>query len=183
MFALWACLLTFGTSKEISQAAGHDGTGIRARVQVSSRGQKKAAGWRVFVSPNWLRACLGLELITAKKEENCMLSLPCDTQAMPLLFIVVQLLSHVCLFVTPGLRHAKLPCPSLYPRICSKLGPLSQWCNLANSSSVTPSPPAFSLSQYLGLFQWVSSLHQAAEVVELQLQHQSFQWILRTDFL
>ena len=45
------------------------------------------------------------------------------------------------------------------------------------------SPSAFNLSQHQGLFQWVSSLHQVAEVLELQLQHQSFQWIFRTDFL
>ena len=34
-----------------------------------------------------------------------------------------------------------------------------------------------------GLFQWVSSLHQVAKVLEFQLQHQSFQWIFRTDFI
>ena len=45
------------------------------------------------------------------------------------------------------------------------------------------SPPAFNLSQHQGLFQWVSSLHQVAKVLEFQLQHQSFQWIFRTDFL
>ena len=33
-------------------------------------------------------------------------------------------------------------------------------------------PPAFSLSQHQGLFQWVSFLHQVATVLELQ--HQSF---------
>ena len=47
----------------------------------------------------------------------------------------------------------------------------------------SPSPPAFNLSQHQGLFQWVSSLHQVAKVLELQFQHQSFQWIFRTDFL
>ena len=46
-----------------------------------------------------------------------------------------------------------------------------------------PSPPAFSPSQHQGLFQWVSSLHQVAKVLEFQLQNQSFQWIFRTDFL
>ena len=46
-----------------------------------------------------------------------------------------------------------------------------------------PSPPAFNLSQHQGLFQWVSSLHQVAKGLEFQLQHQSFQWIFRTDFL
>ena len=48
---------------------------------------------------------------------------------------------------------------------------------------LSPSPPAFSLSHYQGLFKWVSSSHQVAKVLELQLQHQSFQWIFRTDFL
>ena len=47
----------------------------------------------------------------------------------------------------------------------------------------SPSPPAFNLSQHQGLFQWVSSSHQVAKVLELQLQHQSFQRIFGTDFL
>ena len=47
----------------------------------------------------------------------------------------------------------------------------------------SPSPPAFNLSQHQSLFQWVSSSHQVAKVLELQLEHQSFQWIFRTDFL
>ena len=40
------------------------------------------------------------------------------------------------------------------------------------------SPPAFKISQHQGLFHWVSSLNQVAKVMEFQLQHQSFQWIL-----
>ena len=48
---------------------------------------------------------------------------------------------------------------------------------------LSPSPSAFSLSQHQGLFQWVSSLHQVAKILELELQDQSFQWILRTDFI
>ena len=43
---------------------------------------------------------------------------------------------------------------------------------------LSPSPPAFNLSQHQGLFQWVSSSHQVAKVLKFQLQHQSFQWIL-----
>ena len=46
-----------------------------------------------------------------------------------------------------------------------------------------PSPPAFSLSQHQGLFQWVSSSHQMAEVLEIQLQYLSFPWIFRADLL
>ena len=49
-------------------------------------------------------------------------------------------------------------------------------------SLLSPSPPAFSLSQHQSLFQWVSFLHQVAKVLEFQLQHHSFQWIFRTDF-
>ena len=33
----------------------------------------------------------------------------------------------------------------------------------------SPSPPVFSLSKHQGLFQWVSSLHQVARVLEFQL--------------
>ena len=40
-----------------------------------------------------------------------------------------------------------------------------------------PSPPAFNLSQHQGLFQWVGSSHQVANILELQLQHQFFQWL------
>ena len=47
----------------------------------------------------------------------------------------------------------------------------------------SPSPPAFNLSQHQGLVQWISSSHQVAKVLEHQLQHQSFQWIFRIDFL
>ena len=46
-----------------------------------------------------------------------------------------------------------------------------------------PSPPALSLPQHQSLFQWIGSSHQVAKVLELQLQHQSFQWIFRIDFL
>ena len=50
-------------------------------------------------------------------------------------------------------------------------------------SLLSPSPPTFNLFQHQGLFKWVSSLHQVAKILEFQLQHQSFQWKSRTDFL
>ena len=46
-----------------------------------------------------------------------------------------------------------------------------------------PSTPALNLSQNQGLFQWVSSLHEVAKVLEFQLQHHSFQRTPRTDLL
>ena len=45
---------------------------------------------------------------------------------------------------------------------------------------LSPSRPAFNLSQHQGLFKWVCSLHQVAKVLELH--HLSFQWTSRTDF-
>ena len=78
------------------------------------------------------------------------------------------------------LQHIRLSCSSP-PRACSNSYPLSWWCYLAVSSSATPFSCCLHLSQHQGLFQWVSSSHQVARV--LVLQHQSFQWIFRVDFL
>ena len=55
--------------------------------------------------------------------------------------------------------HARLPCPSLSPGICSNSCLLSRWCHPATSFSVASFCPVFpSLAQ--GLSQWVSSSHQ-----------------------
>jgi len=54
---------------------------------------------------------------------------------------------------------------------------------ICSSHPLSPSLFAFNLSQNLGLFQWVGSSHQVAKVLELQVQHQSFQWIFTIDFL
>ena len=82
------------------------------------------------------------------------------------------------------LQHTRLSSPSLSAGVCSHSCPLSQWCHPTISSfvvSFSPSPPACSLSQHQGLFQWVGSSHQVAKILELQLQHQFFQWIFRVD--
>ena len=79
--------------------------------------------------------------------------------------------------------HAHQAClSSLPPRVCSNSCPLSQWSYLTISSSATTSS-ALNISQHQGLFQWVGSLHQVTKILELQLQHQPFQWIFRVDFL
>ena len=77
-----------------------------------------------------------------------------------------------------GLQHTRPPCPSPTPRACSNSCTLSWWCHPTISSSVIP----FS-SRLQSFPAWVSSSHQVAKVLEFQLQHQSFQWIFRTDFL
>ena len=87
-------------------------------------------------------------------------------------------------------------CPTLRPMDCSMPGfPVLHyllefaqiqvhWVGDAIQPShplSSPFPPALNLSQHQDIFQWVSSLHQVAKVLELQLQHQSFQWIFSID--
>ena len=62
------------------------------------------------------------------------------------------------------------------PGVYSNSFPLSRWCHPTISSSVLP------FSSCLQSFP-ASPLHQVAKVLEFQHQHQSFQWILRTDLL
>ena len=80
------------------------------------------------------------------------------------------------------LQHTRPPCPSPIPGIYSNSCPLSRWCHPAISLS-SPSPPAPNPSQHHGLFQWVTSLHEVAKVLEFQLQHQFFQWTPWTGLL
>ena len=95
------------------------------------------------------------------------------------------------LFFTPWrvLQHTRFPCPSLSPWVCPDSCPLNQWHHWLSDviqpshPLSSPSPLALNLSQHQGLFQWVSSSHQLAKVLELLLQHQSFQWIFRVDCL
>ena len=84
-----------------------------------------------------------------------------------------------------GLQHARPPHPSQSPGACSNSCPLTPSIDAIQPFHPLSSPslPTFNLSQYQGLFQWVSSSHQVAKVLKFQLQHQSFQWIFRTDFL
>ena len=79
-----------------------------------------------------------------------------------------------------GLWHARLLCPPLSPRVCSNSCPLSRWCYWTISSSVSPSLFS-SVFPSIRVFSTADgSSHQVTSVLELQ--HQSFQLILRTDF-
>ena len=74
------------------------------------------------------------------------------------------------------------PCPHYVPKILNHLHSLSWVLFLVDWLSRFTSLPAFNLSQHQDLFQWVSSSHHVVKVLELRFQHQSFQWIFRTDF-
>ena len=89
----------------------------------------------------------------------------------------VQSLSRVRLFVTPwtAARQASLSITNSQ----SLLKFMSIESDIQPSHPLSsPSLLTFNLSQHQSLFQWVSSLHQVAKVLEFQLQHQSFQWTM-----
>ena len=121
-----------------------------------------------------LRACLApactySQSLVAPKVHNLMLS-------------SVQLLSHVWLFATPWTvaRQASVSITNTWsPPKPMSIGDAIQPSHPLSS----PSPSTFNLFQHQGLFQWVNSSHQVAKGLELQLQHQPFQWTPRTDFL
>ena len=94
----------------------------------------------------------------------------------------VQSLSRVWLFVTPWTTARQASLSITNSQSLFNSCPLSRWRHPTISSLLSPSPPAFSLSQHQCLFKWVSSLHQVAKVLVFQ-QHQSFQRTFRTDFL
>ena len=100
--------------------------------------------------------------------------------------LLVYSLSCVWLFATPWTAACQAcPSPSPTPGACLNSCPLSQWCHptvvlchplchpLLFLPSIFPSIRVF--------FQWVGSSHQVGKV--LKLQHQSFQWMFRVDFL
>ena len=76
-----------------------------------------------------------------------------------------------------GLQHARLPGPSPSPRVCTRTCPLNAIQPSLSSPSTT-----FNLSQLQGLFHWVNSSHQVTKILELQLQHQPYQWIFSIDY-
>ena len=89
----------------------------------------------------------------------------------------VQSLSRVRLLVTP--MDCSTPGLPVHHQLLEFAQTHDHRVSDANQPShplSSPSPPAFNLSQHQGLFQWVSSSHQVAKLLEFQLQHQSFQF-------
>ena len=127
-------------------------------------------------------------------EPSCLMSLAlagwffitsatCEALRNPVQCSSVQSLSHVRLFATPWTAACLASLSITSSRSLLNSGPSSWWCHPTISSSVIPFSSRFQSFPALGLFQWVSSSHQVANVLEFQLQHQSFQWIFRADFL
>ena len=94
---------------------------------------------------------------------------------------VVQLLSLVWLSATPWTAAHET---SLFITISqSLLKPYVHWVDEATQPSRPLSSPCLQSFRTSGSFPVSHSSHQVAKLLELQLQHQSFQWILRIDFI
>ena len=145
--------------------------------------------WKLSDGRDWLWGNLGLILIGRAMLSKSLIEFSVDGwSCVPSLLFQFSSVQFSLLVVSnslqpPRLQHARLPCPSPLPELAQIhvhwVGDPIQ----PSHSLLYPSPPAFKLSQQQGLFQWVGSLHQVAKVLELQFQHQSFQWIFRVDFL
>ena len=78
-------------------------------------------------------------------------------------------------------QHARVSCPSRSHGVCTKSHPSSHQCHLNISSSVAPFFFCLQSFPASGSFPMSEFLHKVAK--ELELQHQSFQWIFRVDYL
>ena len=120
-------------------------------------GTKKAEGWFSSFPALHMFSCMTditwLHLSIRPQRENRHASLNDIKNDV----VVVQSLSHVMSdsLWPRGLQHARPPCPSPSPRVCSDSCPLSWWCHPIISSSVVPFSSHFHLSQHQGLLQWV----------------------------
>ena len=96
--------------------------------------------------------------------------------------VVVQSLSHVWLFMTPWTVACWASLSFIISQSLPKFMSIESMIHQTISSSVTSFVSCLQSFPDQGLFQWVSSLHQEAKVLEFQLQHQSFQWIIQDWF-
>ena len=96
---------------------------------------------------------------------------------------LVQLLSRVQLFLTPWTAACQASLSSPSPRACSNSCPPSRWCHPTISSSVVPFSPHLQSFRASGSFPVSQFFASGGQSMALLLQHQSFQWIFRTDFL
>ena len=95
----------------------------------------------------------------------------------------VQSLRHVQISATPWLTVRQTSCPSPTPRVYPNSYPLSWWCHPTISFSIVPFSSCLQSFPTSGSFQMSQLFTAGGQNIEFQLQHQSFQWTPRTDFL
>ena len=132
----------------------------------------------------WLWAAF-LSLIPWSAKQALWVQYPFKSYILTFIFVQFCSVAQSCLTLcdpmnrsTPGLPvHHQLP--EFTQTHVYRVGDAIQPSHPLSS----PFPPAPNPSQYQSLFQWVNSLHEVAEVLEFQFQHQSFQRTPRTDLL
>ena len=110
----------------------------------------------------------------------------CDSMVLSMVKCISVQFSHSVVYDSMRPMHYSTPGLPVHHQLLEFTQTYVHWVGDATQPPCPlspPSPPAFNLSQYQGLLQRVSSLHPVAKVLEFQLQHQSFQRTLRTDFL
>ena len=110
----------------------------------------------------WMHVCVCVKMVMGKNDE---ITLEYSN-------ISLLLFSHSVMpdsFQPQGLQHTRLPCPSPSPGACSNSCLSSWWCHPNISSSVIPFSPCLQSFPASDLFQWVSSSHDVAKVLEFQL--------------
>ena len=91
---------------------------------------------------------------------------------------VAQLCPTLC-----GIMNRSTPGLPVHHQLLELTQTHAHWVGDAIQPSVVPFSSRLQSFPASGLFQGVSSSHQEDKVLEFQLQHQSFQWVFRTDFL
>ena len=167
-------------------AAGVKG-GLPARLVPPARVREMwTPGWANFLSGNLL-GCIHQSQVCSPGRLSRQKTWAWDKfifEGCVSLLVAVQSLNRVWLLATPWTAARQAPLESAqFPELAQIH---VHWLGDAIQPShplLSPSPPAFNLSQHQGLLKWVSSSHQVAKVLELQLEHQFFQWICRADLL
>ena len=152
-----------------------------AEQDIDLRVDRKGAIWQI--TPSFVRR--GTRIQTGRSNLKLLSLYLCLILLTLSIGCSVQLLSRVQHFATPWTKvlQAFLSITnswSLLKLIDSS--PSGQWCHPTNSSSVIPyfcpqSSPAS------GSFQMSQFFASGGQVLEFQLQHLSFNWIFRTDWL
>ena len=95
----------------------------------------------------------------------------------------IQSLSHVRLFATPWIATCQASLSITNSRSSLKLMSIESVMPSNHLILCRPLLLLPSVFSWVGIFSRAGSSHQVTKVLELQLQHQSFQWIFRVDFL
>ena len=149
---------------------------------------EKNSLWKLPDGRDWLRGKLGLFLMDGAMLSKFLIWFFCwwvDLCSLPAISVQFSWVTQSCPTLCNPMNRSTpgLPVHHQLPEFTQTLVPwVGDAIQLSHPLS-SPFPPALNLSQHQGLSIWVSPSHQVAKVLEFQLQHQPFQWTLRTYLL